>query len=237
MLDPVLEKQIVRKGKTLFINVSDQYLEYNPKFSLFFISRLPNPHFSPELQAKTTVIDFTVTMKGLEEQLLGRVSQGLKSTCNRPITVQNDLIHSINSIHCHFSQVISKEQSALEEQLTGVIATVTSNTKSLQLLDQQLLDRLTSNTGSLLDDPGKDDGRRKEEEGRKKEGRKKKEERRKKEGRKKEERRKKEEGRRKEEVVVVNVQFSMIGAMIGAMIVTMIVSLPLCHYLFVSLCV
>jgi hypothetical protein len=84
MLDPVLEKQIVRKGKTLFINVSDQYLEYNPKFSLFFISRLPNPHFSPELQAKTTVIDFTVTMKGLEEQLLGRVSQGLKSTCNRP---------------------------------------------------------------------------------------------------------------------------------------------------------
>ena len=171
MLDPVLEKQIVRKGKTLFINVSDQYLEYNPKFSLFFISRLPNPHFSPELQAKTTVIDFTVTMKGLEEQLLGRVSQGLKSTCNRPITVQNDLIHSIHSIHCHFSQVISKEQSALEEQLTGVIATVTSNTKSLQLLDQQLLDRLTSNTGSLLDDPGKEDGRRKE--GRKEEGRKK----------------------------------------------------------------
>ena len=208
MLDPVLEKQIVRKGKTLFINVSDQYLEYNPKFSLFFISRLPNPHFSPELQAKTTVIDFTVTMKGLEEQLLGRVSQGLKSTCNRPITVQNDLIHFI---HCHFSQVISKEQSALEEQLTGVIATVTSNTKSLQLLDQQLLDRLTSNTGSLLDDPGKDDGRRREEGRKKKEGRRRKEE------------------RRKEEVVVVNVQFSMIGAMI--------VSLPLCHYLFVSLCV
>ena len=43
MLDPVLEKQIVRKGKTLFINVADQFLEYNPKFSLYFISRLPQP--------------------------------------------------------------------------------------------------------------------------------------------------------------------------------------------------
>ena len=59
-------------------------------------------------------------MKGLEEQLLGRV--------------------------------IGKEQQALEEQLNEVLSTVTNNTKALLLLDAQLLDRLTSNTGNLLDD-------------------------------------------------------------------------------------
>ena len=120
MLDPVLEKEITRKGSRLYVSVSDKMMDYDPNFKLYFITRLPNPSFSPELQAKTTLIDFTVTQKGLEEQLLGKV--------------------------------ISKEQKALEEQLTLVLEEVNSNTKSLMMLDASLLERLTSNTGDLLDD-------------------------------------------------------------------------------------
>merc|ERR1712028_246458 len=73
MLDPVMEKQIIRKGKRMSINIGDKNMDYDEKFMMYFLTRLPNPHFSPELQAKTTVVDFTVTQKGLEEQLLGRV--------------------------------------------------------------------------------------------------------------------------------------------------------------------
>lgn len=120
MLDPVMEKQIICKGKRMFINVSDKVMDYDDKFMMYFITRLPNPKFSPELQAKTTLIDFTVTQKGLEEQLLGKV--------------------------------IGKEQKALEEQLNQVLEEVNANTKSLMQLDTSLLERLTSNSGDLLED-------------------------------------------------------------------------------------
>lgn len=40
-------------------------------FDLFLVTRLSAPQFSPETSAKVTVIDFTVTALGLEEQLLG----------------------------------------------------------------------------------------------------------------------------------------------------------------------
>ena len=54
-------------------SISDKQMDFDPAFMAYFITRLPNPAFSPELQAKTTVVDFTVTQKGLEEQLLSRV--------------------------------------------------------------------------------------------------------------------------------------------------------------------
>jgi len=120
MVDPVLEKQIVVKGKNRYVKVADQMMDFNLNFRMYMTSRLANPHFSPELSAKTTIIDFTVTQNGLEQQLLGRV--------------------------------LSKEQRSLEESLTSLLKEVTNNTKALQILDKQLLQRLSASSGNLLDD-------------------------------------------------------------------------------------
>jgi dynein heavy chain len=73
MLDPILEKHVIKKARSLYITVGDKMCEYDEAFMLYLTTRLPNPHFSPEIQARATVVDFTVTVLGLEEQLLGRV--------------------------------------------------------------------------------------------------------------------------------------------------------------------
>src|SRR5690606_34198575 len=49
-------------------------------------------------------------------------------------------------------RVIGKEQKALEDKLTAVLEKVNANTKALMQLDALLLERLTSNSGNLLED-------------------------------------------------------------------------------------
>ena len=74
-LYPILERNIVTKGKNKYIMLNGKLCDYSDEFVLYLITRLPNPHFTPEDQSRCTIVDFTVTQKGLEEQLLGRVIQ------------------------------------------------------------------------------------------------------------------------------------------------------------------
>ena len=73
IINPILGRNIIKKGRRQLIQVGDREVEFNPNFKLFLQTKLANPHFQPEIQAQTTVINFTVTLDGLEEQLLGNV--------------------------------------------------------------------------------------------------------------------------------------------------------------------
>ena len=57
----------------LLIHLGDSDIDYDPTFRLYMSTKLPNPHYLPEVCIKVTVINFTVTMFGLEDQLLGAV--------------------------------------------------------------------------------------------------------------------------------------------------------------------
>ncbi len=71
VLDPLLGRLLIKKGTVM--KIGDREIDYNPNFRLILHTKLANPHYKPEMQAQTTLINFTVTRDGLEEQLLAEV--------------------------------------------------------------------------------------------------------------------------------------------------------------------
>lgn len=73
VIQPVYARAIVKRGKSKYIKMGDKELQLSPQFNLFLHTKLSNPHYPPEIQAECTLINFTVTEDGLEDQLLALV--------------------------------------------------------------------------------------------------------------------------------------------------------------------
>ena len=72
-LEPVLLQQTFKQGGNVMINIGDKSILYPETFKLLMTTTLPNPHYPPETFVKVTIINFAITPKGLEEQMLAQI--------------------------------------------------------------------------------------------------------------------------------------------------------------------
>lgn len=70
-IEPLLQKQIVKKGNSYQIKIGDSIIEYDMKFRFYLTTKLRNPHYLPEVSTKVTILNFMITFEGLSDQLLG----------------------------------------------------------------------------------------------------------------------------------------------------------------------
>lgn len=72
-LEPLLLQQKFKQGGTEMIKIGDSTIPWNDSFKFYITTKLPNPHYPPEVCVKVSLINFAITFTGLEDQLLGVV--------------------------------------------------------------------------------------------------------------------------------------------------------------------
>ena len=126
-LEPLLLKQIFKEGSNDVIKIGDNVIPYHPDFSFYMTTKLRNPHYSPEISVKVSILNFLVTPEGLEDQLLGIVV-----TEERPdlAEMKNQLVIS--------NAKMKKDLKEIEDKILFML----SNSKGNILDDEELINTL-----------------------------------------------------------------------------------------------
>ncbi|CAF3079436.1 unnamed protein product [Rotaria socialis] len=101
-LEPILLKQTFMSGGRLLIRLGDSDIEYDSNFKFYMTTKLSNPHYLPEICIKVTIINFSVTKQGLEDQILSDVVRlerpDLDEEMNRLIVTMNNDRNQLKAI-------------------------------------------------------------------------------------------------------------------------------------------
>ena len=120
-LGPILTKSVYRRGKNLYLRIGEHDIEYDEQFRLYLQTKLSNPHYKPEIAAQCTIINFTVTQKGLEDQLLAIIvseeEPDLEETKNQLVQAFNDYKVQLKKLE---DQLLERLANAPEDILSDI---------------------------------------------------------------------------------------------------------------------
>jgi dynein heavy chain len=68
--DSIFTKAKFEEDRVIKIKFGEKSIPYDDNFKLILTTKIQNPHFLPEVCIKLTVINFSITFEGLEEQML-----------------------------------------------------------------------------------------------------------------------------------------------------------------------
>jgi dynein heavy chain, axonemal len=117
-LEPLLTKAISNVGGRTILRLGDSDIDFDPKFKFYITTKLTNPHYLPDVCIKVTVINFTVTMKGLEDQLLGDVVRTERPDLEEQ---KDNLVLSISADKKQLTELESKILRMLKESKGNIL--------------------------------------------------------------------------------------------------------------------
>merc|ERR1719217_1582859 len=131
ILEPLLSRSIIKRGRTAcVIKIGGDEVDYDPKFQLYLQSKLPNPHYRPEIAAQCTIINFIVTPEGLEDQILAMIVNVEKPELEQQ---KQELVRRQNEFKVTLSQL---EDDLLSQLASADPATILDNIPLIEGLEK-----------------------------------------------------------------------------------------------------
>jgi len=115
-LEPLLLRQIIKRGNLEVIKFGESEIEYNKNFKFYITTKLRNPHYLPETTTKVCLLNFMITPEGLQDQLLGIVVAKEKPELE---VQRNELVIS--------SAANAKKLKEIEDEILHVLSTSEGN--------------------------------------------------------------------------------------------------------------
>jgi len=144
ILDPLLSKQFVKKGRNFTVRLGSEDVEISPTFKLYLQTKLINPHYKPETAAQCTIINFIVTESGLEDQLLAMVVKvekpDLEQTKEDLVSKQNEYMITLAGLESGLLQQLSDADPDTILQNTELIVSLEVTKKtSTEIKEAQII--------------------------------------------------------------------------------------------------
>ncbi|KAF3695797.1 Dynein heavy chain 10, axonemal Axonemal beta dynein heavy chain 10 Ciliary dynein heavy chain 10 [Channa argus] len=129
VIDNVLEKNVKGAEGRQVIMLGDKEVDYDPNFKLYLNTKLANPKYSPSVFGKAMVINYTVTHKGLEDQLLS-VMMGFE---RKELEEQREFLIQETSNN---KKLLKNFGDSLLRELTTSTGNMLDNTELLHTLEE-----------------------------------------------------------------------------------------------------
>jgi dynein heavy chain len=151
LLDPLLSKQFVKKGKNFQVRIGTEDIEIMPSFKLYLQTKLINPHYKPETAAQCTIINFIVTESGLEDQLLASVVRvekpDLEQTKEELVNKQNEFLVTLAQLESDLLKNLSEaDPDTILTNITLIESLETTKATSSEIQRQQAEAKETEKT-------------------------------------------------------------------------------------------
>jgi len=144
VLDPLLSRQFIKRGKARFVKLGGEEVEVDDNFKLYLQTKLINPHYKPETAAQCTIVNFIVTESGLEDQLLAMVVRvekpELEATKENLTKEQQDFIITLAKLEADLlHKLVSADSETILENVELIEQLEVTKETSIKIQEKQQL--------------------------------------------------------------------------------------------------